>query len=213
MLTADAASRAAPFRSASRSSSVTSSPSAELSLVVQRSAGSSSSAEPAPANDEIKNHLGSGRPIRSRTPEGVRQELRASLAVHQAISQFAHTAALARPVPDVDRVSYLGRVRIIRRISSQLRGRSPSQTVASSFPMAEISLRVALARPFRSRTCWRQGSALSAGAFHVLQWLRPAVPGAFAGQCSCFCLASNCCDEWAVPVLGSAHEDHCAVSG
>ncbi|MDV5143655.1 transposase [Streptomyces sp. SBC-4] len=49
------------------------------------------------AFDEIKNHLGPGGPIGSRTPEGVRQELWAYLAVHHAIRQFAHTAALARP--------------------------------------------------------------------------------------------------------------------
>ncbi|WP_405984254.1 hypothetical protein [Streptomyces sp. NBC_00872] len=46
-----------------------------------------------------------GGPIRSRTPEGVRQELWAYLAVHHAIRQFAHTAALARPAVDTDRVS------------------------------------------------------------------------------------------------------------
>lgn len=49
------------------------------------------------AFDEIKNHLGPGGPIRSRTPEGVRQELWAHLAVHHAIRQFAHAAALAHP--------------------------------------------------------------------------------------------------------------------
>ncbi|MFE9468642.1 transposase [Streptomyces virginiae] len=47
------------------------------------------------AFDEIKNHLDPGGPIRSRTPEGVRQELWAYLAVHHAIRQFAHAAALA----------------------------------------------------------------------------------------------------------------------
>ncbi|MFF5638240.1 IS4 family transposase [Streptomyces sp. NPDC012825] len=67
------------------------------------------------AFNEIKNHLGPGGPIRSRTPEGVRQELWACLAVHHAIRQFVHTAALARPTVDADRVSYLKCVRIIRR--------------------------------------------------------------------------------------------------
>ncbi|MEU4356231.1 transposase [Streptomyces virginiae] len=47
------------------------------------------------AFDEIKDHLDPGGPIRSRTPEGVRQELWAYLAVHHAIRQFAHAAALA----------------------------------------------------------------------------------------------------------------------
>ncbi|MET8114681.1 transposase [Streptomyces prasinus] len=73
------------------------------------------------AFDEIKNHLGPGGPIRSRTPEGVRQELWAYLAVHHAIRRFAHTAALAGPAVESDRVSYLKCVRIIRRsVPSQL---------------------------------------------------------------------------------------------
>ncbi|WP_159106886.1 IS4 family transposase [Streptomyces rishiriensis] len=73
------------------------------------------------AFDEIKDHLGPGGPIRSRTPEGVRQELWAYLAVHHAIRRFAHAAALAGPAIDADRVSYLKCVRIIRRsVPSQL---------------------------------------------------------------------------------------------
>ncbi|MGW9493947.1 transposase [Streptomyces prasinus] len=73
------------------------------------------------AFDEIKNHLGPGGPIRSRTPEGVRQELWAYLAVHHAIRRFAHTAALAGPAVESDRVSYLKCVRVIRRsVPSQL---------------------------------------------------------------------------------------------
>ncbi|MFI1155089.1 IS4 family transposase [Streptomyces sp. NPDC020817] len=67
------------------------------------------------AFDEIKNHLGPSGPIRSRTPEGVRQELWAYLAVHRAIRQFAHAAAIARPSVDAYGVSYLKCVRIIRR--------------------------------------------------------------------------------------------------
>ncbi|MFD6972579.1 IS4 family transposase [Streptomyces sp. NPDC059949] len=58
--------------------------------------------------DEIKNHLGPGGPLRSRTPEAVRQELWALLAAHQAVRRFAHAAACrpstspptaSRPVP------------------------------------------------------------------------------------------------------------------
>ncbi|MER6736572.1 IS4 family transposase [Streptomyces puniciscabiei] len=67
------------------------------------------------AFDEIKNHLGPGAPLRSRTPEAVRQELWALLAVHQAIRRFAHAAAASAPVLDTDRISYLRCVRIIRR--------------------------------------------------------------------------------------------------
>ncbi len=67
------------------------------------------------AFDEIKNHLGPGGPLRSRTPEAVRQELWALLAVHQAVRLFAHSAAATGPVVDADRVSYLRCVRIARR--------------------------------------------------------------------------------------------------
>ncbi|MEU0676134.1 IS4 family transposase [Streptomyces sp. NPDC006172] len=68
------------------------------------------------AFDEIKNHLGPGGPLRSRTPEAVRQELWALLAVHQAVRLFAHAAAAANgPVVDADRLSYLRCVRIARR--------------------------------------------------------------------------------------------------
>ncbi|MER6851576.1 IS4 family transposase [Streptomyces flaveolus] len=52
------------------------------------------------AFDEIKNHLGPGGPLRSRTPEAVRQELWALLAVHQAVRLFAHAAAASGPVLD-----------------------------------------------------------------------------------------------------------------
>ncbi|MEW2468194.1 IS4 family transposase [Streptomyces sp. NPDC046994] len=67
------------------------------------------------AFDEIKNHLGPGGPLRSRTPEAVRQELWALLAVHQAVRRFAHDAAANGPVLDADRLSYLRCVRIARR--------------------------------------------------------------------------------------------------
>ncbi|MEV5084621.1 hypothetical protein AB0K74_39600, partial [Streptomyces sp. NPDC056159] len=106
------------------------------------------------AFDEIKNHLGSGGPIRSRTPEGVRQELWAYLAVHQAIRQFAHTAALARPALDADRVSYLRCVRIIRRsIPSQLGASTTMLTRSYTEAGREARSRILPAR--RSRDCPR----------------------------------------------------------
>ena len=68
------------------------------------------------AFDELKNHLGPSGPLRSRTPEGARQELWAFLAVHHAIRRLAHDAAVStEPVLDTDRISYLTCVRIIRR--------------------------------------------------------------------------------------------------
>ncbi|WP_131735877.1 IS4 family transposase [Actinomadura roseirufa] len=69
------------------------------------------------AFDEVKNHLGPGGPLRSRTPDGVRQELWAFLAVHHAVRRVAHHAAVhtSEPVVDADRIPYLTCVRIIRR--------------------------------------------------------------------------------------------------
>ncbi|MFF8670045.1 transposase domain-containing protein [Streptomyces sp. NPDC015242] len=107
-----------------------------------------------PAFDEIKNHLGPGGPIRSRTPEGVRQELWAYCAVHQAIRQVAHTAALARPTVDADRVSHLKCVRIIRRsILSQLG--STATKLTHSFTEAGREARARLRPARRNSDCPR----------------------------------------------------------
>ncbi|QLE72093.1 transposase [Streptomyces rectiverticillatus] len=81
------------------------------------------------AFDEIKNHLGPGGPIRSRTPDGVRQELWAFLAVHHAVRRFALAAATAGPTVDADRVSYLRCVRVARRSV-------PAQAGAARFNLA-----------------------------------------------------------------------------
>ncbi|WTO41190.1 transposase [Streptomyces achromogenes] len=106
------------------------------------------------AFDEIKNHLGPGGPIRSRTPEGVRQELWAYLAVHHAIRQFAHTAALAHPTVDVDRDSYLKCVRIIRRsIPSQLGATATKLTRSFTEAGREGGVRLLPVR--RNRDCPR----------------------------------------------------------
>lgn len=91
-----------------------------------------------------------GGPIRSRTPEGVRQELWAYLAVHHAIRQFAHTAALTRPAVDTDRVSYLKCVRII---PSQLGATATKLT--RSFAEAGREARARLLPARRGRDCPR----------------------------------------------------------
>ncbi|MBV6700219.1 IS4 family transposase [Kitasatospora aureofaciens] len=67
------------------------------------------------AFDEIKNHLGVSGPLRSRTADGIRQEIWAFLAVHHALRKVMHTAATSGPAVDPDRVSYLAAVRVIRR--------------------------------------------------------------------------------------------------
>ncbi|MFE9250719.1 transposase [Streptomyces sp. NPDC007088] len=106
------------------------------------------------AFDEIKNHLGPGGPIRSRTPEGVRQELWAYLAIHHAIRRFAHDVALAGPAIDADRVSYLKCVRIIRRSVSFQLGATIAK-LTHSLPEAGQEARSRLLPPRRNRNCPR----------------------------------------------------------
>jgi len=54
-------------------------------------------------------------PLRSRTADGIRQEVWAFLAVHHALRKVMHEAAVTGPRVDPDRVSYLTAVRVIRR--------------------------------------------------------------------------------------------------
>ncbi|MFE2103691.1 IS4 family transposase [Streptomyces sp. NPDC059468] len=120
------------------------------------------------AFDEIKNHLGPGGPIRSRTPEGVRQELWAYLAVHHAIRQFAHATALAHPIVDADRVSYLKCVRIVRRsVPAAWRPPSPLGATAikltRSFAEAGREHVHASSRPGAAGTAHAQSRSRTAG--------------------------------------------------
>ncbi|WP_435600825.1 transposase [Streptomyces sp. C10-9-1] len=106
------------------------------------------------AFDEIKNHLGPGGPIRSRTTEGVRQELWAYLAVHHANRRFAHAAALAGPAVDADRVSCLRCVRIVRRsVPSRLGATMAKLTRSLTEAGQEARSRLIPAR--RNRNCPR----------------------------------------------------------
>ncbi|MFJ4152698.1 transposase [Streptomyces galbus] len=106
------------------------------------------------AFEEIKNHLGPNGPIRSRTPGGVRQELRAYLAVHHAIRQFAHAASLADPPLEADPISYLKCIRIIRRsIPSQAAATTAKRTRALTEAAQEARSRLLPAR--RHRNCPR----------------------------------------------------------
>ncbi|MEU6495175.1 transposase [Streptomyces sp. NPDC046984] len=104
------------------------------------------------AFDEIENHLGPGGPLRSRTPEAVRQELWALLAVHQAVRRFAHDAAANGPVLDADRLSYLRCVRIARRSVPSQHGTS-RRTLANAWKGAIQEARSRLLPP-RSGRGW-----------------------------------------------------------
>jgi hypothetical protein len=64
---------------------------------------------------ELKTHQqGARAALRSRSPEGVRQEIWAHLIVHYGIRAVAHEAAIAASV-DPDRISFLLALRIVRR--------------------------------------------------------------------------------------------------
>jgi hypothetical protein len=67
------------------------------------------------ALDELKTHQrGPGVVLRSKSPDGVEQELWGMLLVHHAIRRLMHQAALDADV-DPDRVSFVRSLRIVRR--------------------------------------------------------------------------------------------------
>jgi Insertion element 4 transposase N-terminal/Transposase DDE domain len=69
--------------------------------------------------DELKTHQrGPGVVLRSRDPDGVRQEVWAHLLVHYAIRTLMHQAALEAQV-DPDRLSFTRSLHIARQVTSQ----------------------------------------------------------------------------------------------
>jgi len=67
------------------------------------------------ALDELKTHLRGARMVlRSKTPEGVMQEVYGLLLAHYAVRGLMHEAALAAD-EDADRLSFLHAVRVVRR--------------------------------------------------------------------------------------------------
>jgi hypothetical protein len=78
------------------------------------------------ALDELKTHQrGPNLVLRSKTPEGVEQEVWGMLLVHYAIRQLMHQAALDGEV-DPDRVSFVRSLRVVRRQVMRQAGFSPS---------------------------------------------------------------------------------------
>jgi hypothetical protein len=76
--------------------------------------------------DELKTHQRGPRMVlRSKQPDGVRQELYAHLCVHYAIRWLMHTVALARDA-DPDRLSFTRSLRVARRTTASHPGFSPS---------------------------------------------------------------------------------------
>lgn len=77
--------------------------------------------------DEIKTHQrGAGVVLRSKTAQGVVQELYGYLLAHFAIRSIMHDAALALDI-DPDRVSFIHTVRIIRRKFQRFQSFSPQK--------------------------------------------------------------------------------------
>jgi Transposase DDE domain len=67
------------------------------------------------ALDELKTHQrGPGVVLRSRSPEGVEQEVWGMLLVHHAIRRLMHQAALDAEL-DPDRLSFIRSLRVVRR--------------------------------------------------------------------------------------------------
>ncbi len=67
------------------------------------------------ALDELKTHQrGAQVVLRSKSPEGVAQEVWAHLLVHYAIRTLMHQAAREQDL-DPDRLSFTGTLRIVRR--------------------------------------------------------------------------------------------------
>jgi hypothetical protein len=65
--------------------------------------------------DELKVHQrGPGAVLRSKTPDGVRQEVWAHLLVHYALRALMHDTATAHDL-DPDRLSFTATLRIVRR--------------------------------------------------------------------------------------------------
>ena len=77
------------------------------------------------ALDELKTHQ--RRPkvvLRSKTPQGVEQELWGMMLVHYAIRQLMHQAALQAEI-DPDRLSFTRSLRVVRRQVTRQAGFSP----------------------------------------------------------------------------------------
>ena len=75
--------------------------------------------------DELKTHQrGAKVVLRSKSPDGVQQEVWGFLLVHWAIRELMHTAAIDGDV-DPDRVSFVRTLRLARRTVTEQAGFSP----------------------------------------------------------------------------------------
>lgn len=103
------------------------------------------------ALDELKTHQRGPRAVlRSKTPDGVRQEIYGHLCTHYAIRALMHTAAADRGV-DPDRVSFTRSLRAARRsVRSGFGATTAHLAVALALAVAEICRELLPARRLRA---------------------------------------------------------------
>ena len=130
------------------------------------------------ALDEIKTHQrGAGLVLRSRSPDGVEQEVWGFLLVHWAIRDLMHTAALDAEI-DPDRVSFTRALRLARRTVTEQAAFSPDRLArATARGIAELQRQLSQRRLRASpRVVKRKMSGYPLKRAAHRNWPRPARP-------------------------------------
>jgi hypothetical protein len=131
------------------------------------------------ALDEMKTHQRGPRVVlRSKTPDGVRQEAYGYLCVHYAIRALMHTAAAEHGL-DPDRVSFTRSLHAARRSVRTQTGTTPMQlAVALAEAVAEIRRELVPRRRLRAaaRVVKRKMSNYHVKRAEHRSWPRPTLP-------------------------------------
>ncbi len=131
------------------------------------------------ALDELKTHQRGPRAVlRSKTPDGVRQEVYGHLSTHYAIRALMHTAADDRGV-DPDRVSFTRSLRAARRsVRSGFGAATAHLAVALADAVTEICRELLPARRLRAaaRVVKRKMSNYGVKRSAHRSWPRPTLP-------------------------------------
>ena len=129
--------------------------------------------------DEMKTHQRGPRVVlRSKTPEGVRQEAYGYLCVHYAIRALMHTAAADRGV-DPDRISFTASLHAARRsVRTQTSTRPNALRQALARAIAEICAQLLPRRRLRAaaRVVKRKMSGYRVKRAEHRTWPRPTLP-------------------------------------
>jgi Transposase DDE domain len=135
------------------------------------------------ALDELKTHQrGAQVVLRSKHPEGVKQEVWAHLLVHYAIRKLIHQAAGDEGL-DPDRLSFVGTLRIVRRHLASHAAFPPDQVARSvRWAIAEILTERVPERRLRAypRAVKRKMSGYKLKRAHHRTWSQPTMPVADA---------------------------------